>query len=88
LGRDGRTVCQRTTAVLKLRQNTGMDISPTRRKPPPAAYALHRQMRAVQRCMTASTVEESIRATRWASAWYRLVQRKLDQLQHAPRYRH
>jgi len=81
-------VCQRTTAVLKLRQNAGMDISPTCRKPPPAAYALHRQMRAVQRCMAAATVEESIRATRWASAWYRLVQRKLDQLQHAPRYRH
>lgn len=65
-----------------------MDKSPTGPKPPPAAYALHRQMRAVQRCIAASTVEESERATRWATAWYKLVQRKLDQLQHAPRYLH
>ncbi|WP_070271373.1 MULTISPECIES: hypothetical protein [unclassified Duganella] len=65
-----------------------MDTSHPRPKPPPAAYALHRQMRAVQRCMAAETVEESLRATRWASAWYRLVQRKLEQLQHAPRYLH
>ncbi|MQA40950.1 hypothetical protein [Rugamonas aquatica] len=65
-----------------------MDTSHTHRKPPPAAYALHRQMKAVQRCMSAETVEESVRATRWASAWYRLVQRKLEQLQHAPRYLH
>ncbi len=79
---------QRTAALLERRQNAHMDISPAHRKPPPAAYALHRQMRAVQRCMAAATVEESVRATRWASAWYRLVQRKLDQLQHAPRYRH
>ncbi|MQA19726.1 hypothetical protein [Rugamonas rivuli] len=65
-----------------------MDTSHRHPKPPPAAYALHRQMMAVQRCMSAETVEESVRATRWASAWYRLVQRKLEQLQHAPRYLH
>ena len=65
-----------------------MDTSNNHPKPPPAAYALHRQMKAVQRCMLANTVEESQRATRWASAWYRLVQRKLEELQHAPRYLH
>ncbi|MYM66733.1 hypothetical protein GTP45_07815 [Pseudoduganella sp. FT55W] len=54
----------------------------------PAAYALHRQMTAVRRAMSATTVEESQRAARWAQAWYQLVQRKLDQLQHAPRYLH
>jgi hypothetical protein len=58
------------------------------KKPHPAAYALHRQMMAVQRAMVAATVDESMRATRWANAWYRLVQRKLDQLQQAPRYLH
>lgn len=58
------------------------------RKPHPAAYALHRQMVAVQRAMSAATVEQSIRATRWANAWYQLVQRKLDQLQQMPRYLH
>lgn len=58
------------------------------RKYPPAAYALHRQMAAVRRAMTAKTVEESQKAARWAQAWYQLVQRKLDQLQHAPRYLH
>ena len=58
------------------------------KKPHPAAYALHRQMMAVQRTMSAATVEESVRASRWANAWYQLVQRKLDQLQHAPRYLH
>jgi hypothetical protein len=54
----------------------------------PAARALHRQMMAVQRTMSAPTVEESMLASRWAMAWYGLVQRKLDQLQHAPRYLH
>lgn len=68
--------------------NGAMNTSPNHPKPPPAAYALHRQMKAVQRCMSAATVEESVRATRWASAWHRLVQRKLEQLQHAPRYWH
>jgi hypothetical protein len=54
----------------------------------PAARALHRQMRAVQRTMSAPTVEESMLASRWAMAWYSLVQRELEQVQHAPRYLH
>jgi hypothetical protein len=58
------------------------------RKYPPAAYAMHRQMVAVRRTISAATVEESQAAARWAQAWYQLVQRKLDQLQHAPRYLH
>lgn len=58
------------------------------RRFPPAAYAMHRQMTAVRRAMSAATVEESQTAARWAQAWYQLVQRKLDQLQHAPRYLH
>lgn len=58
------------------------------RKQPPAAYALHRQMVAVRRAISAATVEESQAAARWAQAWYQLVQRKLDQLQQAPRYLH
>jgi hypothetical protein len=65
-----------------------MDTLPLKRKPPPAAYALHRQMAAVQRSMSAETVKESMMATKWAVAWYKLVQRKLDELQHAPRYLH
>lgn len=60
----------------------------TPRKSHPAAYALHRQMMAVQRTMNAATVAESERALRWANAWYMLVQRKLDQIQQAPRYLH
>ncbi|NVM74403.1 hypothetical protein FHW83_000163 [Duganella sp. SG902] len=59
-----------------------------RRKFHPAAYAMHRQMLAVRRTMAAATVEESQAAARWAQAWYQLVQRKLDQLQQAPRYLH
>jgi hypothetical protein len=66
--------------------DTSQHITPKQHHP--AAYALHRQMAAVRRTMSASTVEESMRASRWASAWYRLVQRKLDQLQQAPRYLH
>jgi len=58
------------------------------RKPHPAAYALHRQMLAVRRTVTATSVAESERASRWAQAWYMLVQRKLEELQHAPRYLH
>ena len=70
-------------------QNTGMDTSHNiPRKTHPAAYALHRQMLAVQRTMNASTVAESERASRWANAWYMLVQRKLDAIQLAPRYLH
>ena len=59
-----------------------------RRKFHPAAYAMHRQMQAVRRTMAAATVEESQTAARWAQAWYQLVQRKLDQIQHTPRYLH
>ncbi|RZT09762.1 hypothetical protein SAMN05216319_1795 [Duganella sp. CF402] len=58
-----------------------MTIRP-RRKAPPAVYALQRQMAAVRRTVTALTVDESQRAARWAQAWYQVVQRKLDQLQH------
>lgn len=58
-----------------------MTIRP-RRKAPPAVYALQRQMLAVRRTVSALTVDESQRAARWAQAWYQLVQRKLDQLQH------
>lgn len=66
-----------------------MDTShSTPKKPTPAAYALHRQMRAVQRTITAPSVAESERASRWAHAWYMLVQRKLEDFQHAPRYLH
>ncbi|MYM24273.1 hypothetical protein GTP46_16635 [Duganella sp. FT135W] len=59
-----------------------------RRNIPPAAYALQRQMAAVRRAIAARTVEESQAAARWAQAWYQLVQRKLDQIQHAPHYLH
>jgi hypothetical protein len=45
-------------------------------------------MMAVQRTMSAATVAESIQASRWAHAWYMLVQRKLDEFQQAPRYLH
>ncbi|TFW15690.1 hypothetical protein [Duganella callida] len=58
------------------------------RKFHPAAYAMHRQMVAVRRTISAATIEESQAAARWAQAWYQLVQRKLEQLQHAPRYLH
>lgn len=49
---------------------------------------MHRQMVAVRRTISAATIEESQAAARWAQAWYQLVQRKLEQLQHAPRYLH
>lgn len=58
------------------------------RKFHPAAYAMHRQMLAVRRTISATTLEESEAAARWAQAWYQLVQRKLEELQHAPRYLH
>jgi len=44
-----------------------------------ASYALQRQKLAVERTMYARSVEESLLAARWASAWHKLVQRKLDQ---------
>jgi hypothetical protein len=42
----------------------------TKRKAPPAVYALARQMLAVRRTVTARSTEESQRAARWALAWY------------------
>ena len=44
-----------------------------------ATYALHRQKIAVERTLYARSEEESLLASRWASAWHKLVQRKLDQ---------
>jgi len=44
-----------------------------------AAYALHRQKIAVERTLYARSAEESQLAARWAGAWHKLVQRKLDQ---------
>ena len=58
------------------------------RKRHPAARALQRQMEAVRRTISAPTVEESQAASRWAQAWYQLVQRKLEDVQQAPRYLH
>ena len=44
-----------------------------------ATYALHRQKIAVERTLYARSAEELALAARWADAWHRLVQRKLDQ---------
>lgn len=44
-----------------------------------ATYALHRQKIAVERTLCARSAEESLLAARWAGAWHKLVQRKLDQ---------
>jgi len=44
-----------------------------------ASYALHRQKIAVERTLYARSAEESLLAARWAGAWHKLVQRKLDQ---------
>jgi hypothetical protein len=44
-----------------------------------ASYALQRQKLAVERTLYARSAEESLLAARWASAWHKLVQRKLDQ---------
>jgi len=44
-----------------------------------ASYALQRQKIAVERTLYARSAEESEVAARWASAWHKLVQRKLDQ---------
>jgi hypothetical protein len=45
-----------------------------------ATRALHRQKIAVERTLCASSAEELQLAARWASAWHKLVQRKLDNL--------
>jgi hypothetical protein len=44
-----------------------------------ASRALHRQKIAVERTLYARSAEESQLAARWANAWHKLVQRKLDQ---------
>lgn len=44
-----------------------------------ASRALQRQKIAVERTLYARSAEESQLAARWASAWHKLVQRKLDQ---------
>jgi hypothetical protein len=44
-----------------------------------ATYALQRQKIAVERTLYARSAEESQLAARWANAWHKLVQRKLDQ---------
>ena len=46
-----------------------------------ATYALQRQKIAVERTLYARSAEESQLAARWASAWHKLVQRKLDQVE-------
>ena len=43
-----------------------------------ATRALNRQKIAVERTLYARSAEESQLAARWAAAWHKLVQRKLD----------
>ncbi|NRR30700.1 hypothetical protein HSX11_10935 [Oxalobacteraceae bacterium] len=50
------------------------------------SYALQRQQIAVERTLGARTEEQCRRAARWAEAWHKLVQRKLDQA-YTPRQR-
>lgn len=50
------------------------------------SYALQRQKRAVERTLAARSTEECIVASRWAGAWHRLIQAKLDQAPSASRY--
>ncbi|WP_229205111.1 hypothetical protein [Duganella sp. Leaf61] len=45
-----------------------------------ATRALNRQKIAVERTLYARSAEESQLAARWAAAWHKLVQRKLDNL--------
>ena len=49
-----------------------------------ASYALQRQKIAVERTLYARSAEESQLAARWASAWHKLVQRKLDHMAARP----
>jgi hypothetical protein len=44
------------------------------------SYALQRQQRAVERTLYASSTEESVVASKWAGAWHRLVQARLDRM--------
>jgi hypothetical protein len=50
------------------------------------SYALQRQQRAVERTLYASSAEESMVASRWVSAWHRLVQARLDRMAETSRY--
>jgi hypothetical protein len=43
-----------------------------------ALYALQRQKRAVERTLGANSTEECVVASRWVSAWQKLVQARLD----------
>lgn len=52
-----------------------------------ATRALNRQKIAVERTLYARSAEESQLAARWASAWHKLVQRKLDHLAARPAVR-
>lgn len=49
-----------------------------------ALYALKRQKLAVERTLGASSTEECVVASRWVSAWQKLVQAKLDRSPGAP----
>jgi hypothetical protein len=49
-----------------------------------ALYALQRQKRAVERTLGANSTEECVVASRWVSAWQKLVQARLDQSPGAP----
>jgi hypothetical protein len=44
------------------------------------SYALQRQQRAVERTLYASSTEESVTASKWADAWHRMVQARLDRM--------
>ncbi|SEN87269.1 hypothetical protein SAMN05428959_103535 [Duganella sp. CF517] len=52
-----------------------------------ATRALNRQKIAVERTLYARSAEESQLAARWASAWHKLVQRKLDNMSARPALR-
>ncbi|MGB9989999.1 hypothetical protein [Pseudoduganella rhizocola] len=49
------------------------------------SYALQRQKAAVERTLAASSPEETTVALRWADAWHRLVQARLDRAELAHR---
>lgn len=49
-----------------------------------ALYALKRQKLAVERTLGARSNEECVVASRWVSAWQKLVQARLDRTPAAP----
>lgn len=51
-----------------------------------ATRALNRQKIAVERTLCARSAEESQLAARWAQAWHKLVQRKLDHMNAQPAF--